>query len=83
MRKLIPALALVAVLTVATPAKANLLGDLIQGCVAGGAVLAGTTYFLVTPSLLGEWTAFPGYSLILNNAVVGCAFGAVISVFTN
>ncbi len=77
MKKLLIVLAVVMAFTLpAQQAEASFVRELGRGCVVGGSIFAGTTYIGMTPALIGNFTAFPGYSLILNNAVIGCGLGA-------
>jgi len=83
MKKFLMVLALVLAFTVpvSKPADADLIRETVRGCLIGGSVLGGATYLAITPQLLTNAFRLPGYSILANNAVLGCAlFGAGAAV---
>ena len=76
MKKLLMVLAVVFACSLPATAEASLVREAGRGCLFGGTVLAGTTYIGATPFLIGGIRTFTGYSLLVNNAVIGCALGA-------
>ncbi len=78
MKKLLMVLVVVLASAVATPpaAEASILREAGRGCLIGGTVLGGSTYLGLTRQLITGAPVLSGYSILLNNAVIGCGFGA-------
>jgi hypothetical protein len=91
MKRLLLAVVLISSFTLPLTAEAGLIRDAGRSCVFGAALLATTTYFGLTPTLLARGPAsalrIASFSSpIASNAVVGCgvtaAASTAASVFT-
>jgi len=77
MKKLLMVLVILFASALPGEADANIIREAGRGCLAGGSVFAATTYLGMTPALLSTVAAVPGYSILINNAVLGCGIFAV------